>query len=96
MKKTANIALISALFITVVGCSHADDRQGPPGGDRPEFSTVDTDDSGYIDIDEFSAQTLPGNVDPETIFNHIDADGDGQITEQEFNDHKPPMPPQRQ
>jgi len=96
MKKNINILLISALFATVVGCSHADDRRGPPGGERPDFSSVDTDDSGYIDMDEFSEQTLPGNADHQTVFDSIDADGDGQITEQEFNDHKPPAPPQRQ
>ena len=92
MKNNLKIALITTLFIGLVGCSHADDRQGPPKGERPDFSSIDSDGNGYIDFDEFSVQTLPGG-DHQTVFDSIDADSDGQITEQEFSDHKPPRPP---
>ena len=67
------------------------DRKGPA---RPEFSTIDIDNSGDVDFDEFSQQTLP-HGDPQVVFDDIDVNGDGYITEQEFSEHKPPRPPKR-
>jgi len=93
MNKNLKITLATVLFTGLVGCSHADDRKGPPGGgERPDFSSIDTDGNGYIDFEEFSVQKLRGG-DHQTVFDSIDADSDGQITEQEFSDHKPPRPP---
>lgn len=92
MKNNFKIVLIITLFIGLVGCSHGNDRKGPPGGERPEFSSIDTDGNGYVNFDEFSVQKLRGG-DHQTIFDSIDTDNDGEVTEQEFNDHKPPRPP---
>ncbi|MCT7940364.1 EF-hand domain-containing protein [Shewanella holmiensis] len=62
------------------------DERKPP---RPEFSSIDSNNDGIVELSEFAALPHPHD-DYETIFNHIDANADGVISEQEFNDHKPP------
>jgi len=58
------------------------------GDDVPErpardtaFDEIDTNDDGFIDLDEFLAVKTEGATNR---FNHIDADGDGAITKQEL------------
>lgn len=94
MKNNFKIVLITTLFVGIVACSHAEKRQSPSRSERPDFSSVNSDRNGYIDFEEFSVQTLPGG-DHQTVFDSMDTDSDGKITEQEFNDHKPPAPPRR-
>lgn len=45
-------------------------------------------------LEEFSQHEIP-HGEHEEVFRMIDANGDGQVTEEEFLSHKPPEPPQR-
>ncbi|WDE13146.1 EF-hand domain-containing protein [Thalassomonas haliotis] len=63
------------------------ERRGPP-----QFSQLDLDGDNSVTLDEFSQQPIP-HGDHETIFKHIDSDGDGIITELELTSHKPPRRP---
>ncbi|GEN41144.1 hypothetical protein PNI02_06100 [Pseudoalteromonas nigrifaciens] len=51
---------------------------------------MDTNGDGVISYAEFSAKKPPHGEDAQTIFDEIDSDGNGEISEQEVNDHKPP------
>ncbi len=96
MKKGVHIIIGFAMVVGVTTQAYAQDsQQNGPKGERPSFSSIDTDNSSDIDYDEFSAQTLP-HGDPQTIFDEIDTDANGVLSAQEFNDYKPPRPPQRQ
>ena len=46
-------------------------RNGSP--QRPSFESVDSNEDGDIDFDEFSSHTLP-HCDHQTVFNSIDTD----------------------
>lgn len=56
---------------------------------RPDFSFLDTNSDGDIDLEEFLANKPP-RKDPETIFTEIDSDKNGVISQEEFDSHKPP------
>ena len=61
------------------------DTTGEDVPERPDrdtvFAAIDTNDDGFIDLDEFLAAKTEGATNR---FNHIDADGDGAITKQEL------------
>lgn len=89
MKSLTAIALLTALCVGFIAHVDAKGRENPPP--RPDFSSIDTDSSGTISFAEFSEQKLPPGVDDiQVIFDEIDADKDGEISEQELKDHKPP------
>lgn len=89
MKSLTAIALITALCIGFTAQVDARNRENKPP--RPDFSTIDVDGNGVIDLSEFSAQELPpGMDDVEEMFNQIDADQNGEISEEELTSHKPP------
>lgn len=67
------------------------DENKPP---RPDFSTIDTNKDGDIDLDEFSSLRLPFG-DHQTVFDSIDTDNNGIISNEEFKNHKPPRPPRK-
>lgn len=86
------IVVTSLLFSMLAGQALAqskasqDERKPPP---RPEFSSIDSNDDGIVELSEFAA--LPHRHDDyKSIFSHIDTDEDGVISKQEFTDHKPP------
>ncbi len=58
-------------------------RRGPP-----PFCMFDGNKDGSITLEEF-VQNSRSKFDPETIFNEIDKDADGYISEQELSEHKP-------
>jgi len=71
-----------------------DDNVSPPEpiGLQPFFAQLDTDGNGGLDRKELErALKLVGirNVDFDAIFKTLDADGDGLITFQEFQDALP-------
>lgn len=68
------------------------DKNGPP--QRPTFESLDLNQNGDIDFDEFSSKELPRG-DHQTIFDAIDADNNGVISNDEFTNHTPPQPPKR-
>lgn len=92
MKKT--IFAASAL-ITLVATSAAFAQQG--GGIT--FESLDTDGDGIVTKDEFIANFKPpgrnGNPppDPEMVFGRVDADGNGEISAEEFENRPRRQPP---
>ena len=91
MKQTSTILLAFALSVGFMGQSYAagsEQGQRPQSG-PPQFSSIDSDENGEISFDEFSAQEIP-HGDHQTVFNDMDTDGDGVVTETEFSNHKPP------
>lgn len=83
--------LFTLLFTTVISTQALAKR--PPGnGDRPEhprFSSLDINEDGIINFDEFSSKEIPFG-DHQTVFENIDSDGNGEISPEEFKNHKPP------
>ena len=57
---------------------------------RPEFSSIDTNEDGDIDFDEFSSHDIP-HGDHQTVFESFDTDNNGIISTEEFENHKPPQ-----
>lgn len=57
-------------------------------GQQLTFEYVDTDSSGTLSKEEVAAIAVrfPGNPDPDDVFERWDANGDGQVTPQEFDD----------
>ena len=91
MNNYTKLILAITLVISSVSIVHAqnDDRgrNGPP--QRPNFESLDTNEDGDIDFDEFSSQEIP-HGDHQTIFDLIDADNNGVLSNDEFVNHKPP------
>ncbi|BDF95104.1 EF-hand domain-containing protein [Pseudoalteromonas sp. KAN5] len=89
MKSLTAIALLTTLCVGFTAHVDAKNRENRPP--RPDFSTIDVDGNGIIELSEFSAQELPPGVDDiEEVFNQIDTDQNGEISEEEFTSHKPP------
>jgi hypothetical protein len=55
----------------------------------PQSSSLDLDGDGSVRLEKFAQSDVP-NDDYATIFGHIDADGDGVLTEAELTNHRPP------
>ena len=87
----SNKVIIATLLFIAINSAYAQKQDGGKGQkhQRPEFSEIDTNENGEIDLAEFSQQQLPFG-DYETVFNHIDADSNGVISQDEFASHKPP------
>ncbi|TYK64519.1 EF-hand domain-containing protein [Colwellia echini] len=96
MNHYTKLVLAITLTISATSIVHADNsersKNGPP--QRPTFESIDINEDGEIDFDEFSSHEVP-HGDYETVFNMIDIDGDGIITVEEFESHKPPKPKKR-
>jgi len=93
MKTSTNVIIAAALLAGFINLSYAQqsEQQKGPRPERPDFTSIDSDNNGEISFDEFSQQELP-HGDYQTVFDSIDADSDGVLTEQEFTSHKPPRP----
>ncbi|WP_440877577.1 EF-hand domain-containing protein [Thalassotalea sp. PLHSN55] len=90
MNNYVKALVISALLVSVYNQAQAGEKdkgQGKP--QRPDFATIDSNGDSTIDFDEFSALELP-HGDHQTVFDDIDSDGDGIISESELANHKPP------
>ncbi|MCF2899890.1 MULTISPECIES: EF-hand domain-containing protein [unclassified Pseudoalteromonas] len=88
MKHLSALSVLAiSLLATAPACFARDHQGGPPP--RPDFPTIDIDGNGVIDFTEFSEQPVPEDM-LQTIFNDMDADQNGEVTEDEFNKHKPP------
>jgi hypothetical protein len=92
MSHYSKLILAITLIISTSSIVHAqnDDhsKNGPP--QRPSFESLDTNEDGDIDFDEFSSQEIP-HGDHQTIFDLIDADNNGVLSNDEFVNHKPPQ-----
>lgn len=89
MKSLIAIALLTALCVGFTAHVDAKGRENKPP--RPDFSSIDSDSDGVISFAEFSEQELPPGVDDiQLIFDEIDTDKNGELSEQELQNHKPP------
>ena len=82
------LTLIISTSIIVQAKNDNSNRNGPP--QRPSFESIDTNEDGDIDFDEFSSHELPQG-DHQTVFDSIDTDSNGIISNEEFVNHKPPQ-----
>lgn len=64
-------------------------EQGKPRFHKPRFADLDLNQDTFLTLEEFKQQEIPHD-DHDKVFGHIDADGNGEITEQEFAAHRPP------
>ena len=85
------LALCCLIGLSLSLSAHAQERGGRdmPKRERPQFSSLDLDGNGSVSFAEFEQSDVP-NSEHATIFGHIDADSNGVLTEEEFNNHKPP------
>lgn len=92
MSHYSKLILAITLIISTSSIVHAQNdersKNGPP--QRPSFESLDTNEDGDIDFDEFSSQEIP-HGDHQTIFDLIDADNNGVLSNDEFVNHKPPQ-----
>jgi len=83
------------LMLFLAASNQALANKKPHGdGDRPQrpsFASIDANADSNIDIDEFSLHDLPFG-DHQTVFDNIDSDNNGLISQEEFENHKPPRP----
>ena len=84
---SAMSVLAMSVLVTAPACFARDHQGGPP--QRPDCTTIDIDGNGVIDFTEFSEQPMQEDM-LQTIFNDMDTDQNGEVTEDEFNSHKPP------
>jgi len=94
-----NIDIKQAIVVTllILASSQVLAKSDKNNGDRPSrptFESIDTNEDGDIDFDEFSSHEVP-HGDHQTIFDEMDADNNGVISNEEFANHKPPRPRNR-
>lgn len=85
------VIILTTLFIASVSAVQANNSK-PTHKDphqRPSFESIDTNNDGNINFEEFSSHKLP-HGDHQTVFTSIDIDNSGVISQNEFNNHKPP------
>jgi Ca2+-binding EF-hand superfamily protein len=92
-KLILTITLIISTSSMVQAKSSERSKNGPP--ERPSFKSIDTNEDGDIDFNEFSSHKLP-HGDYQTVFDTIDSDNNGIISNEEFVNHKPPQLKKRQ
>jgi hypothetical protein len=86
MKLTQLFGFIAIILFSVFACATENQHQNRTG--PPQFSQLDLDQSGAVSLEEFKQHEIP-HGDHDTAFNHIDANGDGVLTENEVSSHKP-------
>ncbi|MBU2871547.1 EF-hand domain-containing protein [Colwellia sp. E2M01] len=91
-KLVLSIAIVISTATTVQAENAEHSKNGPP--QRPTFEQLDINQDSEIDFEEFSSQEIP-HGDHQTIFDMIDIDGSGFISNEEFVNHKPPQPKKR-
>ncbi len=81
------LAVLAVVFST---SALANDRPEPPSGGMGKpasFNEMDKNGDGVLTSDEAQGPIRDH-------FSDIDTDGNGEITETEFSNHRPPEPPQ--
>lgn len=86
------IITLSVLVITSATYAYERGEREHSHPKKPKFSEIDLDQSGYVTLEEFKLKPIPFGTH-EQVFHHIDVNQDGEITEKEFTEHKPPKPP---
>ena len=87
------IKVVTVVALTTVFTSHVQANNEREKGEhqRPTFTSIDLNEDGIINSDEFSSHKIP-HGDHDTIFASIDSNEDGIISQEEFENHKPPRP----
>lgn len=67
-------------------------EQGKQRFKRPRFADLDLNQDSLVTLEEFKQKDIP-HGDHDRVFRHIDVDGNGEITRQEFESHRPPGRP---
>lgn len=83
------LCCVIGMSLSVSALAQDRGKKEMPKHERPQFSALDLDSDGSVTYAEFEQSDVPNN-DHATIFGHIDADGDGLISESEYTNHKPP------
>ena len=73
------MAVLCLVPVLIVFAAEADAQNR----ERQSFSDLDTNDDGKLSLEEFSKMGSRSGT-PEEMFERLDADGDGYITEDEF------------
>lgn len=82
MNKLALITAAGLVFFAAESHAQMGGGMGGGGGERPEFSALDTDENGSLSVEELSAF----NADrAEAILGRMDSDESGSISEEEWN-----------
>jgi hypothetical protein len=84
------LTLCCLIGISLCLCPYAQDRgsKDKPEHKSPQFSSLDLDGDDPVSFEEFTQSDVP-NDDYATISGHIDADGDGLLTEAELTVQRP-------
>jgi hypothetical protein len=84
------LTLCCLIGISLCLCAYAQDRgsKDKPEHKSPQFSSLDLDGDDPVSFEEFTQSDVP-NDDYATISGHIDADGDGLLTEAELTNQRP-------
>ncbi len=91
MKALISTSIITASLLCLSTATIAEEQDGNQNNKRrgpPAFSVVDVNNDGLLELGEFEQHTLPRG-DHARLFARIDADQNGQITEEEWTNHKP-------
>lgn len=91
MKKPYTLALPILLLLSINNSAMAFERGGERPPPRPEFSSLDTNEDGQIEWDEFATQEVPHGTADE-VFQNMDTNEDGFLSEEEYSAHKPKRP----
>ena len=92
MNNIKQVLIFSALVLVSASALAQRNSEGGERGGRggpPEFSMVDLDGDGVLTLEEFMSEDIP-HGDHTEIYGFIDSDADGQVTEDEWTNHKPP------
>jgi len=105
LMKTATVLSLLMVSASLIA-EEAAKKQADKRCSTPSFSSIDTNNSGVITLEELSKlKRHPGKKrhhgkrhmadNKEAIFNKIDSDADGEVTEQEFIEHRDLMEQQK-
>ena len=89
--KILNPTLAALLTMTIMpAAAIAQEEQAPQQPQAVTYASLDANSDGTVDLEEFTANFSPPNrqggrtPQPDRIFGRWDADGDGNLTEDEF------------
>lgn len=74
------LAVFSLVPVLLIETAEA----GPQNRERPSFAGVDANDDGKLSLEEFSRMGSRRGT-PREMFERLDTNGDGHVTEDEFH-----------
>jgi len=96
MKNLINTVTVVTLLMASGSVVSAEGKQGNKCCGPPSFSSIDLNGSGFITLEEFSKQKAPRGKKrhsdkKESVFEQMDSNSDGEVSESEFTDHREVM-----